>query len=199
VRLYRSACQESNTILQIRGMLSTDDGWPTDRFIIATCRPPRDLMAELQYVIGRHLGAVRGGRPRRFPDDAGGGDLQIPLHTDIRKHGSDFDWLPGVRLCCMLAGRAWCLQIRGMLGDRPCRPGHEFVIATAFLEREDMEEIRDAIAWFLAKYLESRPRRASSMAGRLPAAALRSMLRAGAARAGRVSSDPREEHDRGTA
>jgi len=55
-----------------------------------------------------------------------------------------------VRVYCWQRGSAWSFQVRAPLTLRNGREGKDFIVATAYLEREQMQTLRDSIDRFLA-------------------------------------------------
>jgi hypothetical protein len=56
----------------------------------------------------------------------------------------------GIRAYCEQWKSYWVLQVRGPMRLRNGREGKDFIVATAFLEREQMLALRDAIDLLLA-------------------------------------------------
>lgn len=71
--------------------------------------------------------------------------------VEIRGHDMQADRESGVRAYCYMAGAAWNLQLRAPLTLRNGRPGKDFMIATATLEKPDMVALRDTLTEFLAR------------------------------------------------
>lgn len=77
------------------------------------------------------------------------GQLYRRTSTQIRAvDGVDRE--SGVRAYCEQWKSAWALQVRGPMRLRNGREGKDFVVATAMLDREQMQALRDAIDRFLA-------------------------------------------------
>jgi hypothetical protein len=56
----------------------------------------------------------------------------------------------GIRAYCEQWKSIWALQVRGPMRLRNGREGKDFIVATAFLDREEMRALRDAIDLLLA-------------------------------------------------
>ena len=74
------------------------------------------------------------------------------LYKKVRIDTKAVDNVPresGVRLYCESANTTWSLQTRSPMTLRNGREGKDFLVSTAYLGREQMVALRDAINFFL--------------------------------------------------